>query len=141
MPKAYRFPARSQAKAAKLGKAGVHDPAEGRRRARLACAANDLSALRQATANRRRADPATERRDHPPRPGPRLRNWWGRSALVITDTRVSFSDARICVAASPYVTRHRAQRGPDPGRCCPYCGRMIVIYVTSRNDYELATGR
>ena len=32
----------------------------------------------------------------PPSPGPRLRNWWGSSALVITDSRVSFSDARIC---------------------------------------------
>ena len=23
----------------------------------------------------------------------------------------------------------------------PFCGRMIVIYVTYRNDYEMATGR
>ena len=29
-------------------------------------------------------------------PGPRFRNRWGSSALVITDSRVSFSDARIC---------------------------------------------
>ena len=29
-------------------------------------------------------------------PEPRLRNGWGSSALVITDSRVSFSDARIC---------------------------------------------
>ena len=28
-----------------------------------------------------------------------------------------------------------------PWTCHPFCGRMIVIYVTSRNDYEMATGR
>ena len=108
---------RAQAKAAKLGEAGVHDPAEGRRG--------------RATGPRRQRPvrpAASHRQSSPGRPGngapgpplpPRLRNWWGSSALVITDSRVSFSDARICVAASPYVTRHRAQRGPDPGRCCP----------------------
>ena len=41
---------RAQAKAAKLGEAGVHDPAEGRRGGRLARAANDLFALLRATA-------------------------------------------------------------------------------------------
>ena len=57
----------------------------------------------------RRAGPATERRDHPSRPG--CGTDGAGSALVITDSRVSFSDARICVAASPYVTRHRVFGG------------------------------
>ena len=60
--------------------------------------------------------------------------------LVITDSRVSLSDARICVAASPYVTRRRAQRGQTLDGAAPFYER-IVIYVTSRNDYEMATGR
>ena len=50
-------------------------------------------------------------------PGPRLRNWWGSSALVITDSRVSFSDARICVTASPYVTRQSCSMWARPSTC------------------------
>jgi len=50
-------------------------------------------------------------------PGPRLRNWWGSSALVITDSRVSFSDARICVTASPYVARQSCSMWARPWTC------------------------
>jgi molybdopterin converting factor small subunit len=36
---------------------------------------------------------------------------------------------------------HHAANRPDSGRVTPVCGRMSVIYVTSRSGHEMATAR
>jgi hypothetical protein len=67
----------------------------------------------------------------PPAPPSRPGHGCGSSALVITDSRVSFSDALICVTASPYVARQSCSMWARPWTCChAFCGPIIVIYIT-----------
>ena len=76
----------------------------------------------------------------PSRPGHSCGRW-GSSALVITDSRVSFSDARIWCDGIAIRDPSSVSARARAWTCHPLCGRMIVTYVTSRNDYEMATGR